>query len=133
MNIKKQNIKYIAFLAAGIILIIVSLLYSLDAFWTGLGSAFLFISVVRLFEIKKYQTDPAYAKQVDISNHDERQAFVSEKAMVLTMKLVIYIFLAAGLLLYLMGQAQYGQFCMYGVCVIMILYLLSSYIVNKKY
>ena len=133
MNIKKQNIKYIIFLIAGMALIIFSLIYHLNAFWTGMGSVFLFISVIRLFEIKKYQTDPVYAKHVDISNHDERQVFVSEKAMVLTMKLVIYIYLAAGIILYIIGQVQYGQLCMYCICIILILYLISSYIINKKY
>lgn len=133
MDIKKQNIKYIVFLIAGMILIVASMLCEMNQFWTGLGFAFLTISIIRLFKIKKYQTDPEYAKHINISNHDERKAFVSDKAMVLTLKLVIYTFLVVGLLLYILGQVQYGEFCMYGICVIMILYLISYYIVNRKY
>lgn len=133
MNIKKQMIKNIVLFIAGVSLLVAGILCKLDGFWTGMGGALISVSIVRLFQIKKYQTDPAYAKQIDISNHDERRSFVSDKAMVLTMKLVIYIALSTGILLYILGQVQYGQFCMYGISAIMLLYIISFYIVNRKY
>ena len=111
MNIKKQMIKNIVLFIAGVSLLVAGILCKLDGFWTGMGGALISVSIVRLFQIKKYQTDPAYAKQIDISNHDERRSFVSDKAMVLTMKLVIYIALSTGILLY----------------------IISFYIVNRKY
>jgi len=133
MNIKKQSIKYIVFLVVGIVLILVGTICQLNGFWTGLGSGFIAVSVVRLVQMQKYKTDPDYAKQINISNHDERQSFVSEKAMVLTLKMIIYILLTSGIILYIFDQGQYGQFCMYGICVIMAIYFISSYFVNRKY
>ena len=129
MNIKKQSIKYIVFLITGIVLILVGTIYQLNGFWTGLGSGFIAVSL----KMQKYKTDPDYAKQINISNHDERQSFVSEKAMVLTLKMIIYILLTSGIILYIFDQGQYGQFCMYGICVIMAIYFISSYFVNRKY
>ena len=109
MNIRKQSIKYGIVLIAGLILIVVSMLFQLNAFFLGLCTAFLFVSALTFYQLKKYQTDSEYAQQIAISCKDDRMMFPYEKAMVLTAKLTFILLTVLTIILYVFGQTEYGQ------------------------
>lgn len=80
---KKMNfylIWYGVLILIGIALIATPALGWLDDFWVGMGGGLIGVAAVRLVQVARYKTNDAYAERVNVSNRDERNKFLAEKA-----------------------------------------------------
>ena len=71
---------YGAFFVAGIIAVVAAALGYVDETVECFGIALAAISLLGLGKAARYAKDPAYAKKVDVSNSDERFAYLANKS-----------------------------------------------------
>lgn len=79
-KVNSRLIWYIILILVGAALIITPALGWLDDFWVGMGGGLIGVAVVRLIMIARYKTNSDYAERVDISNRDERNHYLANKA-----------------------------------------------------
>lgn len=122
----------IAFLILGIGLIIVSCIFPIDnSFIYGLGPAFAVIGIAR---IKHYfiitKSDERIRKQ-EIAESDERNISVSNKAKTLAFTLYVIIACVAVIVLEILSISQYTSIITLSVCIMLCIYWISYFIINK--
>ena len=105
----------------------------LDSFWSGMGGGLAAVGAVRLALAARYKKDPDYAKQVDISNHDERNQFVAVKARSWTMYLTIILLAVLSIILRFAGLVPQSQLCLYVMCAMLVIYWVTYMILSKRY
>ena len=104
-----------------------------DQFWNGLGAALVVVGVLRLIRQIRYNTNTAYKEETDTAVNDERNRFIGMKAWSWAGYLYIMIAAVATIVFKLLNQETLMFFCSGSVCVILILYWVSYFILRKKY
>lgn len=117
----------------GMALLACNLLNVIEEYWGGMGAAFLFIAVLQAIRLIRYRTSAKYKEETDTAVNDERNRFISSKAWAWAGYLYIMISAIATIVLKLLGQETLMFFCSGSVCVILVLYWVSYFILRKKY
>ena len=133
MTNKQRIITYSAFAAIGAGLIVAGMLGHVDSASTGFGAALLAISALKLFKGYRYESDPAYARQVDASNADERLAFVASKAAEATFQVSVILLAVLSLVLRPLGGSDTADLLGCIMACEVAIYWLSYLFVSKKY
>ena len=101
---------------------------------SGMAGCFLVIGVIRLVRVRRWQKDPERAADYEAALHDERTAYVSNKARSMTFFVSVYVQLAAGLLsMYVFDQMLLGQVLTFLTCFQCILFTILYRVYNKRY
>lgn len=132
-NIALRWVLSILYILSGATLIVCGLLHIVEEFWQGMGAAFAFIGVLQMLRLIRYKTSLKYKEETDTAVNDERNRFIGMKAWSWAGYLYIMIAAVATIVFKLLNQETLMFFCSGSVCVILILYWVSYFILRKKY
>jgi len=124
---------YILYIVLGTTLFSLGCMEIVDSFWSGMGSALIVISVVRLIQFYRFRKDEAYREKVEIETSDERNRFLRNKAWAWSGYLFILITSVFVIVLRVAGQELLSQAASYAVCLMLILYWVCYLVLRKKY
>lgn len=129
----KKFISSIIEIVLGVALLICGNLQVIDTFWTGMGIALIFVGGLYLTRQIRYKTDVSYKEKVETETKDERNRFLSMKAWSWTGYLLVLIYGIATIVLKIAGYDELMFFCSYSVCLIILIYWITYFILKKKY
>ena len=129
----KRIVWYTILVIAGAALFLAGCFEVLDSFWSGMGGGLAAVGAVRLALAARYKKEPDYARQIDISNNDERNRFISGKAKSWTMYLTVIILAVLSIILRAAGSVSQSQICLYVMCGMLVIYWVAYMILSRKY
>ncbi len=130
---KKEIIFAIIWLLLGLALTVLSVLETLDEFWSGMGSALLVIGSLRLLRGYRLSKSDTYREKREVAETDERFHFIRTKAWSWAGFLFIIICALACIIFKLLGQDVLCMAASGAVCLMLVLYWISFFILKKKY
>ena len=130
---KKEIIFAIIWLLLGLALTVLSVLEALDEFWSGMGSALLVIGSLRLLRGYRLSKSDTYREKREVAETDERFHFIRTKAWSWAGYLFIIISALACIILKLLGQDLLCMAASGALCLMLVLYWTSFFILKKKY
>jgi len=129
----KRMIATIVEIAVGIALWLTATLGSLDAYWSGMGTALVTVGVLQLVRQIKYKTNDTYREAVDVQANDERNKYISMKAWSWAGYFFVLIAAISSIVLKIAGYESLVLVASGSVCLILVLYWLSWLYLRKKY
>ncbi len=132
----KRDFRYwllIGYVIIGIILISLGFAGKVDSFWNGVGTGLFVIGVLRLLRGHRLSQDAAYREEQELTEKDERNHFLRNKAWACTGYILILIMAVSCIILKIMGQDLLSYAASAVVCLILVLFMISYYILQKKY
>ena len=129
----KKNIYPIALLIAGLVLTGLGLAEIVDEFWSGMGSALLVIGVIRLLRYYRLKKNDAYREKMETAVTDERNQFIRMKAWSWAGYLFIIVTALGTIIFRILGQDLLSQVASGAVCLMLVLYWVSFFVLKKKY
>ncbi|MBR5529034.1 MAG: hypothetical protein IKU57_01025 [Oscillospiraceae bacterium] len=129
----KKLISSIIEIVLGVVLLVCGNLHVIDAFWSGMGTALVFVGVLYLIRSIRYTKDEKYKEAYDTAAKDERNRFLAMKAWSWTGYLLVLLFGVATIVFKIAGYEELMFFCSYTVCLILVIYWVSYFILRKKY
>lgn len=133
MKNSKRIIASIVWIVIGIVLSICSFFNLIDSYWSGMGTALLIVGILQVIRFVRYQKDPSYKETVDTNAQDERNRFIAMKAWSWAGYLLVIIAAVASIALRALGYDDYSMIASLCVCIILVLYWVSYWILKKKY
>ena len=133
MKVTKRLIASIFEIVIGIILTILGYDGVVDSYWSGMGTALIFVGIIFLFRTFRYKTNTEYKEKVDVEINDERNKYLRIKAWSWAGYIFVMLGAFGSIFFKIFGLDQYSQFSAYCVCLIMILYWISYMVLRKKY
>ena len=124
---------YILITILGIALLILNSVFDLTIAVTAFGAGLFAYGFTRLLGEWRVKHNPEYAKKLEISNQDERLAYIADKARSTTLIITIMVLCVTGIALLSFHQIAYGNTCMYIVCGISFIYFIVYQIFSRKY
>lgn len=129
----KRMISSIIEILLGAVLLVCGNLQIIDSFWSGMGTALIFVGVLYLVRSIRYKKDAAYKEKMDTEYKDERNRFLAMKAWSWTGYLLVLIFGVATIAFKIAEQETLMLFCSGTVCLILMIYWIAYFILRKKY
>ena len=129
----KKNIYPIALLVAGLALIGLGFAEIVDEFWSGMGSALAVMGIIRLLRFYRLNKNTAYREKMETAATDERNQFIRAKAWSWAGYLFIMVSAVATIIFRILGQDLLCQFASSAVCLMLVLYWISYFVLKKKY
>ena len=129
----KKNIYPIILLVAGLALMGLGLAEIVDDFWSGMGSALLVMGIIRLLRFYRLKKNDTYREKMETAVTDERNQFIRMKAWSWAGYLFIMVSAIATIIFRILGQDLLSQFASYAVCLMLVLYWISYFVLKKKY
>ena len=129
----KKNTYPILLLAAGLVLIGLGFAEIVDEFWSGMGSALLVIGIIRLLRFYRLKKNDGYREKMETAQTDERNQFIRMKAWSWAGYLFIMVTAIATIIFRILGQDLLSQVASYSVCLMLVLYWVSYFVLKKKY
>lgn len=132
MKIKSYLVSIIYILIGGI-LIGLGFAGIVDEFWNGMGFGFLVMGVIQLIRRYRLEKNEAYREKVEIEAKDERNHFIRNKAWAWAGYLFVMIMAVASIVLRIMGEYVLSIAASGAVCLMIVLFWISFYILRRKY
>ena len=129
----KKNIYPIVLLAAGLALAGLGCAEIVDEFWSGMGSALLVIGIIRLLRFYRLKKNEAYREKTETAVTDERNQFIRMKAWSWAGYLFIICSAVSVIVFKLLGNDLLSQASSWSVCLMLVLYWISYFVLKKKY
>ena len=131
---KKKDIVFgVIWLLLGLVLTVQCCLETLDAFWSGVGSALMVVGVVRLLRSYRLSKSETYREKREVAETDERFHFIRNKAWAWAGYLFIIICSLSTIVFKLFGQDLLCMVCSGAVCLMLVLFWVCLFILKKKY
>lgn len=132
MKIKSYLVSIIYILIGGI-LIGLGFAGIVDEFWNGMGSALLVMGVIQLIRRYRLEKNEAYREKVETEAKDERNRFIRNKAWAWAGYLFVMIMAVASIVLRIMGEDVLSIATSGSVCLMIVLFWISFYVLRRKY
>ena len=129
----KRFIFSIVWIVLGVTFFVCSILGILDNFWSGLGCGLFAVGTMQLIRAKRYASNPDYRTAVDTEVNDERNKYISMRAWAWAGYSYIMICAAAVILLKIAGMDSYVGIASGGLCLMLVMYWLFYFILQRKY
>ena len=129
----KKNTYPILLLVAGLTLFGLGCAEIVDEFWSGMGSALLVIGIIRLLRFYRLKKNDGYREKMETAQTDERNQFIRMKAWSWAGYLFIMVTAIATIIFRILGQDLLSQVASYSVCLMLVLYWVSYFVLKKKY
>ena len=123
----------ILWMLLGITLMGLGIMEILDAFWSGMGSAFFMVGAMHLFRSFRLKKDPQYREKVETEASDERIVFLRSKAWAWAGYCFLLIAAICSIVFRLVGQELLSMAASFAVAMLALLYWISYLVLNKKY
>lgn len=105
----------------------------IDEFWSGMGVALIVVGTLFLLRNIKYHTNEKYREEIDVQNTDERNKFLSLKAWSWAGYLFVIIAAAGTIIFKIIGKEELMMLSSGSVCLVLLLYWISYFLLRKKY
>ena len=129
----KSYLVSILYLLIGAILLGLSFAGIVDEFWNGMGSALLVMGVIQLIRRYRLEKNEAYREKIEIETNDERNHFIRNKAWAWAGYLFVMIMAVACIVLRIVGQDVLSTAASGAVCLVLVLFWGSYYVLKRKY
>ncbi len=123
----------VVWIVLGIGLTVASIVAELNSFWSGLGTAFVFVGILQLVRWIKYFNDAEYREKIDVESKDERNRYIAARAWGWAGYIYVIISAFACVALRIMEQDLLSSAASGSVCLIMLLYWASYLVLKRKY
>lgn len=105
----------------------------LDDYWSGMGGAFMFVGILQIIRFVRINRNEAYREKIETESKDERNRFLSGKAWAWAGYLYMIIAALASIGLRVAGKDSFSILISGSMCLILVLYWGSYYILRRKY
>ena len=133
MKKDKRMIVSIIWVVLGATLIALAFAGKVDVFWNGMGSGLLIVGALNLLRQYRFSKNEAYREKIEIEEMDERNQFIRNKTWAWTGYLFVIIAAILCIVFKLIGQEVLSFAASGAVCLILVLYWISYFILRKKY
>ena len=133
MKNDKKLVWAVIYVIIGAVLVGFAIAGKVDEFWSGMGSAFLVIGVLRLVRAYRFSKNEAYREKIEIEASDERNHYIRNKAWAWAGYLFVMIMAVAVIVFKVMGQETLSMATSMAVCLMITLFWVSFYILKRKY
>lgn len=133
MKKDRRIIVSVMWVVIGSILIGLSFAGIVDSFWNGMGSGLLAIGVLQLLRFYRFNRNEAYREKVEIERNDERNRFIHNKAWAWSGYLFVMIAAVSCIIFRIIGQELLSFAASGSVCLMLVLYWISYYVLKRKY
>lgn len=133
MKKDKRMIVSIIWVVLGTVLIALAFAEKVDVFWNGMGSGLLIVGALNLLRQYRFSKNEAYREKIEIEEKDERNQFIRNKTWAWTGYLFVIISAILCIVFKLIGQEVLSFAASGAVCLILVLYWISYFILRKKY
>lgn len=132
-DLTKYWVLFALYLVVGAVLTLCGYFGVVDEFWSGMGTALIFVGVLRLIRLTRYRSNPDYKEKYDTAVTDERNRFLRMKAWSWAGYLFVLLGAAGTIVFRLLEMEREMTLCSGAVCLILVLYWGSYWILNRKY
>ena len=129
----KKNIYPIVLMVAGLALAGLGFAEIVDEFWSGMGSALLVMGIIRLLRYYRLKKNDTYREKMETAQTDERNQFIRMKAWSWAGYLFIICSAVSVIVFKLLGNDLLSQASSWSVCLMLVLYWISYFVLKKKY
>ena len=133
MKATERMIANIVEIVVGVILTILGYTGVVDSYWSGMGTALIFVGIIFLFRTFRYKTNTEYKEKVDVEVNDERNKYLRMMAWSWTGYFFVLIAAFASIIFRILGYNQYSMMAGYAVCLLITLYWISFLILRRKH
>ncbi|MBQ3099605.1 MAG: hypothetical protein IJC50_01315 [Clostridia bacterium] len=133
MKITKMTILFIIYIIVGVTLLTLGIAGVIDEFWQGMGGGLLIIGILRSIQSLRYSKDENYRESYNTELNDERNRFIRNKAWAWAGYMFVIIAAIATLVLQTLGERLLSLAVSAAVGLILILYWISYFILQRKY
>ena len=130
---KNDTIFAIIWLVLGLPLIGLSIAGLVDSFWSGMGSALVVIGACRLLRAHRLNKSEEYREKMETFETDERFHFLRAKAWSWAGYLFVIIAGVAVIAFKALGMDAASMAASYALCLLLVLYWGSYFVLKKKY
>ena len=118
----------------GAVLLGLSIAEVLDSsMYAGMGGALITVGALQTVQNLRYRKDPEYREKVDTEVSDERNSFLRMKSWSWTGYIVVLVECVGVIVAMILGQEQIQVLLSYSVCLILLVYWITSLVLSKKY
>ena len=131
-----NNRRYIASIveiAIGLVLTVCGYVGIVDEYWSGMGTALVFVGSLMLVRQLRYKTNEEYKEKVDIEVQDERNKYLRMMAWSWAGYFFVMIAAFASIMFKVFGNDQYSIAAGGAVCLLIAIYWISFHILKKKH
>lgn len=129
----KAYVVSVFYIILGLILVGLGFAGKVDEFWNGMGSALLVMGVIQLIRRYRFNKNEVYREKIEIEINDERNRFIRNKAWAWAGYLFVMIMAVACIILRVMGEDTLSMAASGSVCLVLVLFWVSYYILRRKY
>lgn len=133
MKKNRRVIVNIIWVILGAILIALAFAGKVDVFWNGMGSGLLVVGALQLLRQYRFSKNEAYREKIEIEEKDERNQFIRNKTWAWTGYLFVIIAAILCIVFKIIGQEVLSFAASGAVCLMLVLYWISYFILRKKY
>lgn len=133
MKSRRNIIICIIYLVLGITLVGLGCFEITDPFWSGMGGALVAVGLIRIIQICRFTKDDKYREKVETERGDERNRFIRNKAWAWAGYIFIIIAGISVIALKVAHQDLLSIAASGAVCLMIVLYWISYFILRKKY
>ena len=128
-----MTILFIIYIIVGVTLLTLGIAGVIDEFWQGMGGGLLIIGILRSIQSLRYSKDENYRESYNTELNDERNRFIRNKAWAWAGYMFVIIAAIATLVLQTLGERLLSLEVSAAVGLILILYWISYFILQRKY
>ena len=129
----KSYLVSIIYVMIGVILLGLDFAGMVDEFWSGMGFALITVGVIQLIRRYRLEKNEAYREKIEIETNDERNHFLRNKAWAWAGYLFVMIMAVACIVLRIIGEDTWSLAASGSVCLMLVLFWVSFYILRRKY
>ena len=133
MKKDKRMIVSIIWVVLGTVLIAMAFAEKMDVFWNGVGSGLLVVGVLQLLRQYRFNKNETYREKIEIEENDERNHFLRNKAWAWSGYLFVMLAAVSCIVLRIAGQELLSFAASGAVCLMLVLYWISYWVLRKKY
>lgn len=130
---KDRRILSVIWIVIGAVLIGLAWANKVDEFWNGMGTGLLVIGILQLLRFHRFNKNEAYREKMEIEVNDERNHFIRNKAWAWSGYLFIILTGLGTIVFKIMGNETMSMASASAVCLMLVLYWISYYVLKKKY
>ena len=104
-----------------------------SSIYSGMGGALIAVGTLQAVRNLRYRKDPAYREKIDTEYSDERNRFLRMKSWAWTGYIVVIAQAVGAVAAMIMGRRDLQLMLSYSVCFIMVVYLITLSVLNRKY
>ena len=105
----------------------------IDSFWSGMGGALLAVGALQILKYYRLSKNEEYREKMEIEYNDERNQFIRNKAWAWSGYLFILIAAVSCIVLKIAEQEVLSMAASGAVCLMLVLYWVSYYLLKRKY